>query len=256
MLMNLMDDLIFYDEDNLVKQEFSKEVWELTEEIQNTKNKLTNSLEPSMIPKDIQSMLSAINWTKAEATKNLLWNPYQYDPLTIMSSSNLLYNGKYRIRMSFIPLPNRSERIKQFRDGDIFGDILVTDMVRIEFYTAKVPKNAKRDLPIWKCITPICISNIDNIANGTWSCFMYDETGAKAYESLQNSVVAVLETQDVIDFVIISMLLNIADSTKVASIGKNGIITGVGFAKCNLTVKEDGSIECNKIKKGSDTESE
>ena len=112
MLMNLMDDLIFYDEDNLVKQEFSKEVWELTEEIQNTKNKLTNSLEPSMIPKDIQSMLSAINWTKAEATKNLLWNPYQYDPLTIMSSSNLLYNGKYRIRMSFIPLPNRSERIR------------------------------------------------------------------------------------------------------------------------------------------------
>ena len=64
MLMNLMDDMIFYDEDNLIKQSFSKEVWELTEEIQKQKNRLTDSLEPSMIPNDTQSMLTSINWTR------------------------------------------------------------------------------------------------------------------------------------------------------------------------------------------------
>jgi len=244
-----MDDLIFYDEDNLVKQEFSKEVWELSEEIQNKKNRMSNSLEPSMIPKDIQSMLSAVNWTRAEAIKNLIWNPYQYEPLTTISSGNLLYKGKYRIRISFIPLPNRAERIKQFKDGDLFGNILVTDLVRIDFYTAKAAKNTKRDLPIWKCITPLCISHIDNSTNGTWSCFMYDETGAKAYESLQNNVIAVLESPDVIDFAIMSMLLNIADTYKVGCIN-----TGTDYGKCELIVNEDGSIECKKS--DSNTESE
>lgn len=256
MLMNLMDDLVFYDEDNLVKQEFSKEVWELTEEIQNQKNRLTDSLEPSAIPKDAQSMLSVVNWTRAEAIKNLIWNPYQYKPLTTISSGNLLYKGKYRIRISFIPLPNREERIRQFKDGDLFGDILVTDMVRIDFYTAKAPKNIKRDLPIWKCITPLCISHVDNISNGTWSCFMYDETGAKAYESLQNIVISVLESPDVIDFAIMSMILNITDTSfKVSTDGKD-INIGIAFTKCSLIVKEDGSIECVKTKKNdSDTES-
>lgn len=240
MLINMMNDLIFYDDDNLVRQEFSKEVWELTEEIQNQKNRLTDSLEPSMIPKDTQSMLSAINWTKAQAIKNLIWNPIQYEPLSTMSSGDLLYKGKYRIRISFIPLPNRAERIKQFKDGDLFGDILVTDMVRIEFYTAKVPKNAKRDLPIWKCITPLCISHIDSTSNGSWSCFMYDETGAKAYESLQNSTKAILESPDVIDFSIMSMLLNITNTYKVVD---------------ELIVNEDGTIECKK-KNDSNIESE
>jgi hypothetical protein len=257
MLMNLMDDLIFYDEDDLIKQEFSKEIWELTEEIQNQKNKLTDSLEPSVIPKDTQAILKVINWTRAEAIKNLIWNPYQYEPVTTMSNGDLLYKGKYRIRISFCPLPNRAERIKQFKDGDLFGDILVTDMVRFEFYTAKVPKNAKRDLPIWKCITPLCISHIDNSTNGTWSCFMYDETGAKAYESLRNNVVAVLESPDVIDFAITSMILNIVDTGfKLSSDGKDYNI-GVTFTKCSLSVKEDGSIECVKTKKNdSNVESE
>ena len=236
MLMNLLGDLIFYDEDNLVRQEFSKEVWELTEEIQNQRNRLSDSLEPSMIPKDTQSLLSSINWTRTQAIKNLIWNPYQYKALTTISSGNLLYKGKYRMRISFIPLPNRAERIKQFKDGDLFGDILVTDMVRIEFYTAKATKNTKRDLPIWKCITPLCISHIDNTTNGTWSCFMYDETGAKAYESLRNNVISVLESPDVIDFAIASMILNIVDTGfKLSTDGKDYNI-GVTFTKCSLSV--------------------
>lgn len=250
MLINMMNDLIFYDDDNLVRQEFSKEVWELTEEIQNEKNRLTDSLEPSMIPKDIQSMLSSVNWTRTQAIKNLIWNPYQYEPLTAISSGNLLYKGKYRIRISFIPLPNRAERIKQFKDGDLFGDILVTDMVRIEFYTAKAPKNTKRDLPIWKCITPLCISHIDSTTNGTWSCFMYDETGAKAYESLRSSTKAILESPDVIDFSIMSMILNITDAYKVKCIN-----AGVEYGECELIVNEDGTIEC-KRKNDSNVESE
>jgi hypothetical protein len=256
MLMNLLGDLIFYDEDNLVRQEFSKEVWELTEEIQNQRNRLSDSLEPSMIPKDTQSLLSSINWTRTQAIKNLIWNPYQYKALTTISSGNLLYKGKYRMRISFIPLPNRAERIKQFKDGDLFGDILVTDMVRIEFYTAKATKNTKRDLPIWKCITPLCISHIDNTTNGTWSCFMYDETGAKAYESLRNNVLSVLESPDVIDFAIASMILNIVDTGfKLSTDGKDYNI-GVTFTKCSLSVKEDGSIECVKAKNDSNVESE
>jgi hypothetical protein len=256
MLMNLLGDLIFYDEDNLVRQEFSKEVWELTEEIQNQRNRLSDSLEPSMIPKDTQSLLSSINWTRTQAIKNLIWNPYQYKALTTISSGNLLYKGKYRMRISFIPLPNRAERIKQFKDGDLFGDILVTDMVRIEFYTAKATKNTKRDLPIWKCITPLCISHIDNTTNGTWSCFMYDETGAKAYESLRNNVISVLESPDVIDFAIASMILNIVDTGfKLSTDGKDYNI-GVTFTKCSLSVKEDGSIECVKAKNDSNVESE
>lgn len=64
MLMNLMDDLIFYDEDNLVKQEFSKEVWELTEEIQNQKNRLTDSLEPVAISKDTQAVTESYKLDK------------------------------------------------------------------------------------------------------------------------------------------------------------------------------------------------
>lgn len=241
MLINMMNDLIFYDDDNLVRQEFSKEVWKLTEEIQNQKNRLTDSLEPSMIPKDTQSMLSSINWTRTQAIKNLIWNPYQYEPLSTMSSGYLLYKGKYRIRISFIPLPNRVERIKQFKDGDLFGDILVTDMVRIEFYTAKAPKNTKRDLPVWKCITPLCISHTDSTSNGSWSCFMYDETGAKAYESLQNSTKAILESPDVIDFSIMSMILNITDAYKV-----NCINAGVEYGECELIVNEDDTVECKK----------
>lgn len=242
MLMNLLDDMIFYDEDNLIEQSFSKEVWELTEEIQNQRNRLSDSLEPSMIPKDTQSMLSSINWTRTQAIKNLIWNPYQYKPLTTISSGNLLYKGKYRMRISFIPLPNRAERIKQFKDGDLFGDILVTDMVRIEFYTAKSPKNAKRDLPIWKCITPLCISHIDNTTNGTWSCFMYDETGAKAYESLRNCTKAILESPDVIDFAIMSMILDITDTYK-----EDCITAGIEYGECGLFVNEDGSVECKRI---------
>lgn len=254
MLMNLLDDMIFYDEDNLIKQSFSKEVWELTEEIQKQKNRLTDSLEPSMIPNDTQSMLTSINWTRTEAIKNLIWNPIQYEPLSTISSGNLLYKGKYRTRISFIPLPNRAERIKQFKDGDLFGDILVTDMVRIEFYTAKAPKNAKRDLPIWKCITPLCISHTDSASDGTWSCFMYDESGAKAYESLRNNTVAMLKSPDVIDFAIMSMILNIVDARKIVSVNKTDIKTGIGFVKCKLTVNDDGTIEYSN--NDSDTESE
>lgn len=85
---------------------------------------------------------------------------------------------------------------------------------------------------------------------------MYDETGAKAYESLQNIVISVLESPDVIDFAIMSMILNITDTSfKVSTDGKD-INIGIAFTKCSLIVKEDGSIECVKTNKNdSDTES-
>ena len=73
---------------------------------------------------------------------------------------------------------------------------------------------------------------------------MYDETGAKAYESLQNNTKAMLQSPDVIDFAIASMILNIVDTRKVVSVNKTDIKTGIGFVKCKLTVNEDGSIEC------------
>lgn len=78
---------------------------------------------------------------------------------------------------------------------------------------------------------------------------MYDETGAKAYESLRNNTVAMLKSPDVIDFAIMSMLLNITDAYKV-----NCINTGVEYGKCELIVNDDGTIECKKT--DSDTESE
>jgi hypothetical protein len=85
---------------------------------------------------------------------------------------------------------------------------------------------------------------------------MYDETGAKAYESLRNNVISVLESPDVIDFAIASMILNIVDTGfKLSTDGKDYNI-GVTFTKCSLSVKEDGSIECVKAKNDSNVESE
>ena len=253
MLMNIMDDLIFYDEEEqVIKQEFSKEIWELTEKKENTIG--SNFFEDQEFMYNHTSNLIT-TWSVDEIRKRLLFNPVDYFPVSVNVTENFLYKEKYRIKFSFIPLPNRAERVKAFMDGDLFGDVLVTDFVRLDYYTAKIPSNSKKDLPVWKIIAPVYIGHTeDNIVpNFKDGIIMYDESGSKAYAALSGDY-GFLNNAIIDDLLLLELLeplRNMDSKNKSCHFDKG--ITDEFFAPLKntsytLVAKEDGLLVWEEVK--------
>lgn len=185
MLINFNDELVYIDED---KEEYPTTKIELPEELWQYSNKdtfdiVSNDVSLTESTKLIMDSIGVSVDDMSKAIELLLVNTTDLKAVS-WYMDRALFKGKYRVKVSYIPLPNRPERVKQYMSGDLFGDYIALDIIRIDLYSAKMPRNVKKDLPIWKILFPILISK-EPTSN---KVVLYDTSGAKAYENMAKTV--------------------------------------------------------------------